>query len=130
MAVTPGSPSILVADDEPQLLRVLVRVLERNGYPVVAAADGDEAQRLFEAAPDEVNVVVLDAAIDPHGSEAVLEQVVKLRPRVGVVVISGAALTDTMRKLILDNDGIFLRKPFPLQELLRAVEDSLIKEDS
>lgn len=130
MAVTPGSPSILVADDEPQLLRVLIRVLERNGYPVVAAADGDEAQRLFEAAPDEVNVVVLDAAIDPHGSEVVLEQVVKLRPRIGVVVTSGAALTDTMRKLVLDNDGIFLRKPFPLRELLRAVEDSLIKEDS
>ncbi len=127
--MTSGAPSILVADDEPQLLRVLIRVFEKNGYLVAAAADGDEAQRLFLAAPDAIDVVVLDAAIDPHGSEVVLEQVVRLRPRVGVVVTSGDTLTDAMRKLMLDNDGIFLRKPFPPKALLQAVEDSLIKEN-
>ncbi len=125
--MTPDPPAILVADDEPQLLRVLIRVLEKHGHPVVPAKTGDEAQRLFQASPDEINVVVLDAAIDPHGSEVVLEQVVKLRPRVGVVVTSGDALSEQMRKLMLDNDGIFLRKPFPPRALLRAVEDSLIK---
>lgn len=128
--MTPDPPAILVADDEPQLLRVLIRVLEKHGHPVVPAKTGDEAQRLFQASPDEINVVVLDAAIDPHGSEVVLEQVVKLRPHVGVVVTSGDALTDAMRELMLDNDGIFLRKPFPPRALLRAVEDSLIKGDS
>jgi DNA-binding NtrC family response regulator len=118
-----------VADDEPQLLRVLVRVLEKSGYPVMTATDAPKAISAFRAAPDKINVVVLDGAIDPHGAGEVLEAVVKERPQVGVVITSGDRISDSLRSLMLSNDGIFLRKPFPPSALLRAVEDSLIKED-
>ena len=43
----PGS-RVLVADDEPQLLRLMLRVLERGGYAVRTARDGSEAVRAFE----------------------------------------------------------------------------------
>ena len=129
-SVPPGSSSILVADDEPQLLRVLVRVLEKSGYPVVAATDGIEAISAFEAAPDKISVVVLDGAIDPHGAGEALEAIVKVRPEVGVVITSGDRISDSLHSLMLSNDGIFLRKPFPPSALLRVVEDSLIKEDA
>jgi len=127
--VPPGSPCVLVADDEPQLLRVLVRVLEKSGYPVVTATDAPNAISAFRAAPDEINVVVLDGAIDPHGANEVLQSILDERPQVGVVITSGDRISDSLRSLMLSNDGIFLRKPFAPSALLRAVEDSLIKED-
>jgi DNA-binding NtrC family response regulator len=117
-----------VADDEPQLLRVLVRVLEKSGYPVITATDAPEAISAFQAAPDKIDVVVLDGAIDPHGAGEVLEMIVKERPQVGVVITSGDRISESLQSLMLSNDGIFLRKPFPPSTLLRAVEDSLIKE--
>jgi DNA-binding NtrC family response regulator len=119
-----------VADDEPQLLRVLIRVLEKSGYPVVSATDAPEAISAFQASRDTIDVVVLDGAIDPHGAEEVLEAVVKERPEVGVVITSGDRISDSLNSLMLKNDGIFLRKPFPPSALLRAVEDSLIKEEA
>ncbi len=73
--------------------------------------------------------MVLDGAIDHHGAGEALETIVNERPRVGVVITSGDRISDSLRSLMLTNDGIFLRKPFPPSALLRAVEDSLIKED-
>ncbi len=124
-----GSSRVLIADDEPQLLRVLVRALEKDGYAVVTAHDGDEAIRVFLKAPDEICAVVIDAAIGPHGAASVLTTVARERPELCVVLTSGDQLSDTLRDLLVDHDGIFLRKPFPPSALLRAVEHSMSEGD-
>jgi DNA-binding NtrC family response regulator len=128
--VAPGSPRVLIADDEPQLLRVLVRALEKSGYSVVTANDGVEAISAFRAAPDEISAVVIDAAIGPHGAAHVLTTVARQRQRLSVVITSGDQLSDSLRSLLIAHNGIFLRKPFPPSALLGAVKDSLIEEDA
>ena len=125
-----GSPRVLIADDGPQLLRVLVQALEKNGYPVVTASNGVEAIRVFRDAPDEITVVVLDAAMGPHGAGDVLTTVAKERPRLGVVITSAGQLPDSLRSLRLAHGGILLRKPFARSALLCVVEDSLTREDA
>jgi CheY-like chemotaxis protein len=44
-----GPTTLLVVDDEPQLLRLMVRVLERGRFRVLAAENGDEAMALLVA---------------------------------------------------------------------------------
>jgi DNA-binding NtrC family response regulator len=127
--VVSGPPRVLIADDEPQLLRVLVLALEKSGYSVVTANDGVEAISVFREAPNEIAAVVVDAAISPHGAANVLATIAKEHPRLGVVITSGDELSDSLRSALLAHHGIFLRKPFPPSTLLCALKDSLSQGD-
>jgi len=112
-------PRVLIAEDESQLLRVLVRVLEKRGYAVVSAADGKTAIDVLRKTPSEIDTIVLDAAIGPDGAGAVLEVLAAEQPQTGVILTSGAELSDSLRS------GVFLLKPFPPSALVEAVERSL-----
>ena len=54
----PDSSTILLVDDEDSVQKLLTYPLERDGFRVVSARDGEEALRLFSAEP--VDLVVLD----------------------------------------------------------------------
>ena len=125
MAANP--PRILIADDEPQLLRVLVRVLEDQGYTVISALDGKAAVEAIRKAPEAIDVIVIDAAIGPEGAGPVLEMLAAEWPQVGVIVTSGDQLPSSLRSQLLASNGVFLLKPFLPSALEEAVEGSLIK---
>jgi DNA-binding response OmpR family regulator len=127
-AVDPRSHAVLVAEDEPPLERLMKRVLERAGYEVMIARDGEMALRTFADHRERIDIAVLDAAIVPRGCGEILDCIGAECPTVGVVLASGDALDGNVRERMLAHDGIFLRKPFAPQALLRAVEDSLVKE--
>jgi DNA-binding NtrC family response regulator len=119
-----------VADDDPQLRRLIARLLERGGYGVESAADGAQALRRFREDPQAIGAVVLDAALAPDGAAAVLAEMAKLRPDLGVVFTSGDALPAEERARLALHDGVFLRKPFDPEALLAAVEDSRVREET
>lgn len=121
---------VLVADDEEQLLNLCGRVLRREGYSVLPARSGDEALSVFSRHRSDIRVVVIDATIPPDGARPILEAIVRERGDVGVIFTGGDELDHTVRDLLLANEGIFLRKPFPAAALVRAVEDSQLREDS
>jgi DNA-binding NtrC family response regulator len=125
-ALTP----VLVADDEEQLLHLCGRVLGRQGYAVLPARSGEEALSLFNRHRADIQVVVIDATISPQGALPVLEEIARLGQEVGVVFTGGDELQGPLRELLLANEGVFLRKPFPASALIRAVEDSQIREGS
>ncbi len=122
-----GPPRVLVADDESQLLRVLIRVLERQGYTVISAPDGKVAVEALRGASEAIDAIVIDAAIDPEGAGPVLEVVAEEQPQIGVIVTSGDQLPGPLRSRLLANNGIFLLKPFLPNALVEAVEDSIVK---
>jgi CheY-like chemotaxis protein len=125
--VVANSPRILIADDESQLLRVLVRVLEKQGYTVISAPDGKAALEILRKTPEAIDAIVIDAAIDPEGAGPVLEVLAAEQPQIGVVVTSGDQLPSSLRFRLLASNGIFLLKPFLPSALVEVVEASLIK---
>jgi two-component system cell cycle sensor histidine kinase/response regulator CckA len=124
--VVASLPRVLIAEDESQLLRVLVRVLEKRGYAVVSAADGKTAIDVLRKTPSEIDTIVLDAAIGPDGAGAVLEVLAAEQPQIRVILTSGAELSDSLRSRLRASDGFFLLKPFPPSALVEAVERSLV----
>ncbi len=125
--VVAKSPRILIADDESQLLRILVRVLEQQGYTVISAQEGKAAVEALREAPEAIDAIVIDAAIDPEGAGPVLELVAQEQPQIGVIVTSGDQLADPLRSRLLANNGIFLLKPFLPSALVEAVEDLVVE---
>ncbi len=120
------APSILVADDEPRLLRLMERLLARAGYDVMTARDGDEAARVYRAHRGAIGVAVLDVSIALRSSGALLDFLPEGREGPGVVLTSGAALDESLGVALLERGGVFLHKPFAPDALLKAVEATLL----
>jgi CheY-like chemotaxis protein len=115
--------SVLVVDDEPQVVWVLQFSLEAEGYRTFAANNGAEA--LSEIAEHRPNLMVLDIMMPTMDGWSVLEAMLKLppetRPRV-VIVSALASLRDRAKAAELGADA-YVPKPFNVEELLEVLHD-------
>jgi two-component system cell cycle sensor histidine kinase/response regulator CckA len=115
--------TILIVDDEPHLLRLLVRVFEREGYTVLSSDTGDKAVDLFLEHEAEIDAMVLDVIIPPRGARDVLENVLARRPDISLVLASGDDPPDDLRKTLEGCGGRFVRKPFLPGNLVATVAE-------
>ena len=119
----PSTPlrSVLVVDDEPQVVWVLRYSLEAEGYTTYSAANGAEA--LAEISEHPPGLVVLDIMMPTMDGWSVLEQLLKLpqdgRPRV-VIVSALSSLRDRAKAAELGADA-YVPKPFNVEDLLEVL---------
>ena len=116
--MTDPSPTILLVDDEDSVRKVLAFPLEKDGYTVVQAADGEEALRRFDAGP--VDLVVLDIMLPRLDG---LEVCKRLRATSTVPIIMLTARDDELDKVIgleLGADD-YITKPFSIREFRSRV---------
>lgn len=123
MPSTSASPTVLIADDEQALLGLMGRILERAGYRVLSALDGDEALELFRKAGSQVSAAVLDVTLPPAGGLSALREMRAEQPRLGVVLVSGASLDAETREVLHACGGEFVSKPFSPSALTRALDE-------
>ncbi|HEX5450149.1 MAG TPA: response regulator transcription factor [Gaiellaceae bacterium] len=113
-----SSPTILLVDDEDAVRRLLAFPLERDGYEVVQASDGEEALELFEE--HDVDLVVLDIMLPRLDG---LEVCKRLRLTSQVPIIMLTARDDELDKVIgleLGADD-YITKPFSIREFRSRV---------
>jgi two-component system alkaline phosphatase synthesis response regulator PhoP len=118
MMATETATSVLVVDDEPQVVWMLQFSLEAEGYQTYAARDGRAA--LQEVKEHHPALMLLDIMMPVMDGWSVLEELQELpeseRPRV-VVVSARASLRDRAKATELGADA-FVPKPFSVEELL------------
>lgn len=116
--------TILLADDDPAVRRVAVMILERHGYSVVGAEDGNRVLEVFATIRRQVALVVLDQRMPGPGLETTLASLRAMESGTRVLLMSGYTepeLPPETREMLRG----FLGKPFRGGELLRAVESAL-----
>ncbi len=126
-APTPGSgETILLAEDEPALRRLLASTLVELGYEVIVAENGEEAVRAFEARRDPIALAVLDVVMPRLGGLQACQRLRALDPRLKVIFMTGYA-PDSSQVSEFVAGGLYalLTKPFTLKELGRKVRDTL-----
>ena len=110
--------TILVVDDERDLLTAVSGVLEDEGYDVIECADGREAlERLATKRPD---AALIDVMM-PVMSGIELVEILRKDPRfkgLPIVIMSAVENSDIDK----DNYAGFLKKPFKLKRLLQVIE--------
>src|SRR5437588_4878352 len=114
----PDSATILLVDDEEPVQKLLTYPLERDGYRVVQARDGDEALARFDA--ENVDLVVLDVMLPKLDG---LEVCKRLRSRSAVPIVMLTARDDELDKVLgleLGADD-YITKPFSIRELRSRV---------
>ena len=116
--VPDAAPTILLVDDEDSVRTILAFPLERDGYTVVQAADGEEALRLFDKT--QVDLVVLDIMLPKLDG---LEVCKRLRTTSNVPIIMLTARDDELDKVIgleLGADD-YITQPFSIREFRSRV---------
>jgi len=122
-----ASEIVLLVEDDPILRQLTMRVLDRAGYQVVAAANGEEALLLMANRPA-VDVVVTDVVMPKLGGRALAEQLLALGKTGAVLYLSGYTANSIVHHGVLDDGVHFLAKPFTADQLLRALRRSLGRE--
>lgn len=114
-------PLVLVIEDEDDVRRMVVRLLERGGYTALGAADGESALALCRGIQQPIAAVLLDLTMPHLGGEEVLRALQQLRPGLPVVLMSGYT-TDEMRlRSGVGSAAAFVHKPFAAGELLEVL---------
>lgn len=111
---------ILMVDDEELVRDLGMRILERAGYSVVTASNGNEAVRMYEREKSNIALVILDLIMPQMGGEKCLDELLRLNPNVRVVVSSGHSLSQAERDKLDGRVLGFVNKPYRLQEFLEV----------
>ena len=126
MVVTPTETDItqhpvrvLVADDEPNIRKLLAATLAPQGYEVTAACDGDEARDFLRREPFEV--VITDAQMPGLNGIDVLRFAKLMNPACQVFVITGHGGPEMQERALAYGAADYIQKPFSLEAISRAV---------
>jgi CheY-like chemotaxis protein len=122
--VSESPPRVLVVDDEPFVVKIAQRVLERDGLAVLSASTGEEALALMAAHPDIV-LVLLDASLPDMNAEGVLEQMRVRGLTIRVLLSSGFGADSLPSATEFENVRGFLPKPYPVAQLSARVRELL-----
>nr|MDQ2667612.1 PAS domain-containing protein [Gemmatimonadota bacterium] len=93
----PGSETILLVEDEDTLRRLAVRILEREGYAVLACSNGKEALACATSFEGEIHLVLTDVVMPEMGGRGLAEKLRAVRPAVAVLYMSGYTDDDVVR---------------------------------
>ncbi len=116
-----GSETVLIAEDEDALRRLIERILTGKGYRVLSAPNGLEALRLSESHPGPLHLLLTDVVMPKLGGRELAEALEKSRPGLRLVFMSGYTDDTVLRHGILESKAEFLPKPFTPAGLLETV---------
>jgi PAS domain S-box-containing protein len=120
-----GSETILLVDDEEPIRNLGLQIFRNYGYRVFQAPDGENALRLYQDKKDEIDLVVLDLIMPIMGGKKCLEELLRIDPKVRVVIASGYSPEGTVKEILEKGAKNFIHKPFNMKEMLQVVRKVL-----
>ncbi len=124
-ALTEGTETILVVEDDAHLRRVVRHVLTEAGYQVLEAANGDQAYQLCDAHRGTIHALLTDVVMPGINGRRLSEVLVSLRPKLKVLFMSGYSDDIILRHGIRQGSASFIRKPFNGDSLTSAIRELL-----
>jgi len=115
--------SVLVVDDEENLLVLLDKILSKEGYQVKTASGAYEALERFDES--DISVAVLDIKMYPIDGIALLAEIKKRSPSTHVIMMTSCPTTETESRCIQYGAIDYLPKPLEIQKLKIALRGLL-----
>ena len=109
------------------ILDVGKALLEKLGYQVLVAAGGRAGLEIYRQNPAKIDLVILDMIMpEMNGSEA-YERLIKIDPRVKVLLSSGYAMDGVANDILKQSGLSFIQKPFDIQKLSHKIRETIQK---
>ena len=122
-----GSETILLAEDDDDLRKLIRQVLEDFGYTVLAASDGDAAVGLFREHHATISLLLLDVIMPKKNGRDAYAEMRKIEPAIKALFTSGYTADIIHKQGLLDQGLEFILKPVSPTELLKKVREVLDK---
>jgi two-component system cell cycle sensor histidine kinase/response regulator CckA len=125
-AVTTGSETVLLAEDQSSIRSALRELLESKGYHVLEAQNGGEALELAERNTGSIDVLVTDVIMPQVRGLELAKRVTELHPDICVIFMSGYSEDALLENRLLSQQNITLiQKPFDPEELAQKIRELL-----
>jgi PAS domain S-box-containing protein len=119
--VAEGSETILLVDDDEQIINVCRALLEKLGYTVIAAFNGEEAMDCIQKKGKEVDLVILDMIMPGMDGGMTFDKLRELYPSMPVILSSGYSIDGQAKQIMERGCNGFLQKPFSMAELSQKI---------
>ncbi len=120
-----ASGTILLVDDEAGVRQLAQRILEKAGYRVLEAANGDDATFAYAQNKDSIDLVVTDMIMPVCGGPELVRRLRSHNPLLRVLYMSGYSEDSDEEQAARDSGSPFVQKPFTATELLARVGEAL-----
>lgn len=117
--------TVLVVEDEPSLLKMDERILEKLGYKVLAACTPNEALSFTKEPANEIHLLLTDVVMPEMNGRELAERLQPLCPGMKTLFMSGYTATVIAHRGVLDEGVNFIQKPFSTKDLAVKIRDAL-----
>ena len=121
----PPVATILIADDEQAILKMMARALEEAGYTLVLAESATQAKAISDAFEGSIDLLITNHMLRDGLGREIADYITKRRPSMKVLQISGHSYQELKSEGHLLPDAAFLAKPFGRHEINAKVTEVL-----
>jgi CheY-like chemotaxis protein len=123
--VPSGSETVLVVEDSPSVRAVAVNILKRHGYNMLEATSSRHAIDISDSYKKSIDLLLTDVVMPELNGRVLAEELLRKRPAMGVLFMSGYADDAVMRHGVLPAGTLHLQKPFTPGALALKVREVL-----
>lgn len=120
-----GAETILVAEDEEVLQRLVKEILTGLGYQVILTRDGEAAVESYSIHRDQIDLVILDMVMPRMSGREAYERIRTLGSDVPVIFTTGYSADMAQNKFVDETGAAFIQKPFGMTALGHKVREAL-----
>lgn len=120
--------TVLVVDDEPDVLRLIQSILTDEGYDVIPAKSADHAIKAFERLPRPPDLVLTDVVMPGMSGPMLVEHLLRTSPDLKVLFMSGYDDRQVVQRYVIERGFSLIAKPFTAKAL-RSTISGIIEEN-
>ena len=124
-----GSETLLLVDDEESIRSLGTQILEKFGYTVLTAADGEKALQIYRKEQKKIDLVILDLIMPGMGGKLCLVELLKINLEAKVAIASGYSPDEPTREILRNGAKGFISKPYDLRQMLKVVREVLDEDE-
>ena len=128
-AITKGTGTILLIDDEQMILEVGRELLEELGYTVLPVLGGQDAIDVFKKKQDKIDLVIMDMIMPGMSGSETFGRLKEIKPDARILLSSGYSIDGQATKILRRGCDGFIQKPFNMNQLADKVHKILKVED-
>ena len=126
-SVAVGSETILIVDDEVQVLDACQDMLNQLGYRTIRANSGEEAVEIFQKENADIDLIILDMIMPGMDGLTAYEHFKEVNPNVKVLLSSGYSISENIKEIVSKGCDEFIQKPFTLSQISQVTRGLLDK---
>ena len=120
-----GTETVLVAEDNDEFRKLVKLVLERKGYKVIEAVNGNDAVDKFIENKDDIEFLMLDMIMPKKNGKEVYHDIKQIKPDIKALFISGYTSDELDRKGCSEDNIDFMVKPVLADDLIIKMREML-----